>query len=331
MILHPGILALLLGSLLAFGLLGLAGLLGLELARHWQPLCADEAQLCREQRADLVATLVRFALGFQIFTLPLFIFVADSLHPLFVGAMCATGVLNAAPGGWSLLWIKLVMLFGAGLWLVVNHYDQVLEHAPWARLKFLWLLPLLLLSGLDLWLLVRFFSALQPEIITSCCGALFSSDSGSAAAVVGVPLLPAVWAFFTLAVSQLLLSLVCLRLAGLYWRVLLALNSLLLIAAGLIGTIAFVSIYTYELPLHHCPFDLLQRSYQYRGYPLYASLFACSFWGLGPLLLGLLNRHGVLAELVESAEQAWLRRGLVFLVLLVVQMAWPLVFSPLRL
>jgi len=47
------------------------------------------------------------------------------------------------------------------------------------------------------------------------------------------------------------------------------------------AVISFISLYFYELPTHHCPFDLLQREYLYIGYPLYLSLFAAGIMGAG--------------------------------------------------
>ncbi len=48
-----------------------------------------------------------------------------------------------------------------------------------------------------------------------------------------------------------------------------------------VAIISFISLYFYELPTHHCPFDLLQREYNYIGYPLYLSLFAAGIAGAG--------------------------------------------------
>ena len=44
--------------------------------------------------------------------------------------------------------------------------------------------------------------------------------------------------------------------------------------------ISFISLYIYELPSHHCPFDILQGEYGYIGYPLYLSLLGGGLAGM---------------------------------------------------
>ena len=103
MILHPGILALLLGSAMVLVLMILSSWTALQVLRRWDPDQADERQLSLERRTYLVSTLVNYALGFTVLSLPLFLYTLDDLHPLFTGAMCATGSLNANPIGWHYL------------------------------------------------------------------------------------------------------------------------------------------------------------------------------------------------------------------------------------
>ena len=54
---------------------------------------------------------------------------------------------------------------------------------------------------------------------------------------------------------------------------------------ALASVVSFVSVFIYELPSHHCPFDMLQREYRFVGYPLYASLVAGVFFAVLPGLL----------------------------------------------
>ena len=114
MILHPGILALLLGSAMVLVLMILSSWTALQVLRRWDPDQADERQLSLERRTYLVSTLVHYALGFTVLSLPLFLYTLDDLHPLFTGAMCATGSLNANPIGWLALFAKLLLVLLAG-------------------------------------------------------------------------------------------------------------------------------------------------------------------------------------------------------------------------
>jgi len=326
-ILHPGILALLLGAAVSLAMVLLGTLLGVRIARNWDPLAADERQLRLERECDLVAILVQWGVGFSVLSLPLFLYTADVLHPLFVGAMCATGTLNANPVGWWVLWDKLALFFVGSLWLVTNHYDRQAPDLPLTRGKFLALWLLLPLLTADLALLLAYFGGLHPEIITSCCGALFSSGGkGVASELASLPLRPMMLAYYASAVLFAVLLLVCRRLAGRFWRVVLALVALLFGAVGLASVVAFIAIYFYRLPSHHCPFDLLQGHYDYLGYPLYAFLFGAVFCGLVPLLLQSIGKPSLAAALL-GAERRWLNLSIMMLICMLVMVSWPLLFG----
>lgn len=327
MILHPGILALLLGSLLVVLMQGYACVVALRILRHWDRQSSSELQLELERRICLVSTLMQHALAFQGASLLLFVYTAESLHPLFVGAMCATGTLNANPLGWQLLWVKIAEFFLAGLWLVVNHYDQQVEDYPLVRPKYLTLLLLYPLVVLDAVLQLKFFLGLKPQIITSCCGALFGGGGGVASALAGLPTVPAIWSFYL--VSALLASVLygCLRSPVPWLRYLLALVAVVYFGVMLVAIIAFVSVYIYQLPSHHCPFDLLQAEYDFIGLPIYLAGFGTVLCGLVPALLQLAGRQSTLAAALQGRERAWLLTALALLALLLTLVSWPLLFS----
>ena len=75
-----------------------------------------------------------------------------------------------------------------------------------------------------------------------------------------------------------------------------------------VAVISFISLYFYELPTHHCPFDLLQREYNYIGYPLYLSLFAAGITGAGA---GVIDRYKDVPSL-KSAIPALQKRLCLF-------------------
>jgi hypothetical protein len=54
-------------------------------------------------------------------------------------------------------------------------------------------------------------------------------------------------------------------------RYLFAMFAGLFFLLSLAATISFISLYIYELPTHHCPFDMLQKSSNFVGYPIYLS------------------------------------------------------------
>lgn len=328
MILHPGILALLLGALVSLALLASGAGLGIAIARRWDPARADELQLQLERRSDLVAALVQWAVAFEALSLPLFVYTADDLHPLFVGAMCATGTLNANPVGWHLLWIKLALFLLGSLWWVANRLDADVPEAPLTRPKFLALLLLLPLCAADLAVMTIYFAGLEPEVITSCCGSLFSTGGkGVAAELAALPLRPMIIAFYAAAGVFGGMLLVCRRFPGRGWRTLLALTAVGFGAIALAAVVAFISVYYYRLPSHHCPFDLLQGHYHFIGYPLYLCLFGAVLCGLVPQLLALLRRYPAFAGRLDAPERRWLDAGLLLLLGLLALVSWPLLFG----
>ncbi|MBE0584367.1 MAG: hypothetical protein IH612_11490, partial [Desulfofustis sp.] len=124
MTVHPAILALLLGSGLIAGMLCYSAWEGARIIRSWDINSGSERQLRLERRTYLVSALMSYALGFQVLSLFLFIYTADALSPLFVGAMCAAGSLNVNDFGYPTLIIKIISCLCAGVWLIVNYTDN---------------------------------------------------------------------------------------------------------------------------------------------------------------------------------------------------------------
>lgn len=332
MILHGGILALLTGSAIVFALVLLACTLGFRVLVRWDFTSNSEAQLALERRTYLVSTLVHYALGFEILSVLLFIHTLDDIHPLFVGAMCATGSLNANPVGWSALTVKLATLFAAGGWLALNHVDQRADDAPLVRPKYTALLLLTPLLGLGLYLQVSYFLGLKPEIITSCCGALFGTgEAGVASELAGLPPGPTMAAFYAGLALFAAAAGTCLVGRAAFWRYLLAATAAGNFAVSLAAVISFVSLYHYQLPTHHCPFDMLQGHYGHVGYPLYAGLSGGTLFGLLPGLFQPLKRIESLREPLQRAERAWLKLALLLMLGFALIASWPIVFGDLRL
>ncbi len=332
MILHPGILALLLGSLLILAIMLLASLQSVKILLNWDRSSSSEQQLSLERRTWLVSILVNFALAFQIITLILFVATAEDIHRLFVGAMCATGALNANLIGWLVLLVKGLLAFLSSFWVIFNRIDQRCESSPLIRKKYAALLVLTPLIGVDLYLQWRYFSGLQPEMITSCCGSLFSASGDSVASeLVAMPVGEAMTLFF----AMIFVYLVC-------WgwvrfrpsspaRNTFFIASLLFFFISLGAVISFISLYIYQMPTHHCPFDMLQGHYYFIGYPLYAALFVGSFFGMLPGLTNPLRHIAEVCELLIRAERSWLTVSLGGVVLFLLLACWPMLFGPLKL
>ncbi len=306
MILHPGVLALTLGSIITLVLLLQGTLTGSVILFKWDYNSSSAYQLTLERRTYLISTLVAWGLTFHIASVFLFIYTMEDIHPLFVGAMCATGSLNANPIGWYALLSKIVTFFLAGFWIALNFIDQKVEDYPLIRLKYALLFLLLPFLILDSTLQLAYFLGLDPDIITSCCGSLFSdSENSIAAAIVSFPVLPSMIFFYVFSLLFIGIFLLTRLYKIVFFHYLLALSSLVFFFLSISSIISFGSIYIYEMPMHHCPFDILQREYQYIGYPLYFLLFTGVFFGILPGLLHPLCRQRCLQTTLYNQANTW--------------------------
>jgi hypothetical protein len=280
MILHPGIVALVLVSFLISGMILYSAFFGIRIIRRWDIRNGSEEQLALERRTYLISTILSYVFVFQIGSLFLYIYTVDSLHNLFVGAMCAAGSLNVDPYGYPAFILKILNFILAGLWLIVNYTDNRAYDYPLIRKKYALLLILAPLIVTESIVQLLYFTQMKADVITSCCGSLFSSDKGGVGSdIAAVPVKAAMAAFY--------LSLALTFSSGVVYYIRGKLGLLFSFASGLffviacVSFISFISLYFYELPTHHCPFCILQREYGYIGYLLYATLLAGVVSGLG--------------------------------------------------
>jgi hypothetical protein len=328
MILHPGILGLLLTAVLVLGMALIGAYAGAVVLARWDLDSSAEGQLALERKTYLLSTLMGHALALEVVSMLVFLYTLDDIHPIFAGAMCATGTLNANPVGWWALAVKLVALFCCALWIALNRIDQRAEDYPLTRLKYGLLLLLAPLLAWETWLLLRFFTGLDPHVITSCCGASFSgSGAGIAAEVAGLPVLPLMVAFFGGVLLYLGLGVLVLRRAAPRLSYALAALAAAMLGIALASVIAFISSYHYQLPTHHCPFCLLQPDYRYVGYPMYLALFGAVFYGLMVGIAEPLKRIPSIQGTVAAAQPRWTRLSMLLLALFVAIAVWPMLVS----
>lgn len=281
MILDAPILALLLGSLLMSGMLLYAVVYGIQIIRHWDIASGSERQLLLERKTYLISTIVNYAFAFQLLSFFLFIYTADDLCTLFVGAMCAAGTLNVNAFGYPTLILKLISFLLAGTWLIVNTADNKAHDYPLIRYKYWLLVGILPVVLAETVVQLLYFGKLEPNIITSCCGTLFSAETPEGASgLAGLPIQPVKAAFYGSLAALISCGVWFYRTLGKsgYLFSLLSLGTLL---SSITALITVISLYFYELPTHHCPFCVLQREYSHIGYLLYALLLGGAVAGLG--------------------------------------------------
>lgn len=326
MILHPAVIALLMSSFLTSAMILYSSYFGLEILRRWDIKSGSETQLNLERRTYLISTILGYAFGFQLLSLFLFIYTADNLHNIFVGAMCAAGTLNVNRYGYPALILKIINFLLAGVWLILNYTDNRAYDYPLIKKKYTLLIIIAPLILIETFLQSNYFFRLRADVITSCCGTLFSTDTrGITSEISALPSIPMKIAFYS--------SMALTFMTGIYFYLkgkggyIFSLVSFLTFLISAISLISFISLYFYELPTHHCPFCILQKEYGYIGYPLYIAMLG---WGVSGLGIGILmpwRNIKSLKEIIPSVQKKLTLLALILCLIFTVLVTYKILFS----
>ena len=326
MILNPAIIALLGGGFLVSAFAIYASVIGLQIIRFWDIQSGSELQLKLERKTYLISTIFNFLLVFEFAGIFLFIYTTDHIHDLFIGAMCAAGSLNVNDFGYATLVIKIATFMLCGVWVILNYADNRGYDYPLVRSKYKLLTVVTGALVLENLLQSRYFLGLRADVITSCCGTLFSEDTRSISGeMASLPPYGSAILFY-LAVALTLRTgihfLVTRRAAGTF--ALFAAGTTLL---GFVSVVSFISVYYYELPTHHCPFCILQREYHYIGYPLYFSLLLAGISGMGVGVMERFKGPESLRRVMPPLQRRLTMISLVSFMVFAGIAAYPMVFS----
>jgi len=302
MIQHPAVIALVGSSLLICAMVLYAGGYGIRILRGWDLSSGSELQLALERRTYLISVIIGYAMFFQVVSLFLYIYTADSLHPLFVGAMCAAGSLYAGPFGYSVLILKIVNCLFAGSWLIMNAVDGKGYDYPLIRPKYTLLLLLTLLITVEAVLQISYFGGLKADVITSCCGSLFSADKRNIAGELAGAPVRATMAVFCICLAAFMGAGFAFLRSGKGGYLFSFCGSAFFLSA-VTALVSFISLYFYELPSHHCPFCILQKEYGHIGYALYATLLAGAISSLGVGLLTPFREKASMAVIIPQIQK----------------------------
>jgi len=325
MILHPAVIANVVASLIISVTILYAAYYGAQILLKWNLQSGNELQLRLERRTYLISTLLSFIFALELMSLFLFVFTADTLCPLFVGAMCAAGTLHINAFGYPTLLLKTVNFLLAGLWLILNYADNQAYDYPLIKKKYSLLVAIAPLSALETFLEGSYFLNMRADVITSCCGSLFSSEQtgGIGTELAALPSRLMMWVFFLGMAGTLLL--------GLYFYIngkggyLYALATWIMFGVSLISIISFISVYIYELPTHHCPFCIVMKEYRYIGYALYLPLFLGTVAGGGIGALTPFRRvaslHDTLPALIRKLTMISLAAYAIFTAIVIYEIA----------
>jgi hypothetical protein len=326
---QPGVIALLLGSGITLVLLAYASFIGVKIWRNWDIGSSSEAQLSLERKTYLVSTLVKYGLLFEIVSVFLFIYTADDLHNLLVGAMCATGSLNANSFGFPALYTKIAVLFLASAWIALDSLDSRAEDYPLTRKKYKLLLFMIPFVVGGYVLQVRYFSGINPDVITSCCGVLFSEGgTGVGSSLASLPVRWTEVAFYSLFLAVFAVGIAAMKTGRKGFLALLAFFSASFFFVSIAAIVSFVSLYFYQNPTHHCPFDMLQSGYYYAGYPMYASLFTGSFFGTMTGVIHPFRKIETLSAIIPGVQRRWTLIAVAAFAIFIVITLIPVVFTP---
>ncbi|MEJ1354810.1 MAG: hypothetical protein RPU52_16135 [Candidatus Sedimenticola sp. (ex Thyasira tokunagai)] len=298
MLLNPAILALVLVSAVIGLMLLLASAFAIQLLREWDITSGSELQLRMERRTYLISTLLFWALSSELISLVLFVYNAESMSGQFVGAMCATGVLNVNMWGWPTLFLKIAIFFSGTIWLALNYLDNKGIDYPLVKIKYTLLLLMAPMVVAEFYLQLNYFLAMNPDVITSCCGSLFSVDAeGVAAEVSSLSPRQAVIALYGSGLVVMVSgSWTLIRKSG---GVLFALASAGAFIGALVSIVSYLSLYIYEHPHHHCPFCILKSGHGYAGYALYIPLFLATSLSLAASVVSVWKGVPSLSRAVE--------------------------------
>jgi hypothetical protein len=303
MLFQPAIIALLLAGAVSLLVLVAAAPFALQVIRRWDVRSGSELQLVLERRTYLFSTLTAFVFVTQIGALLLTVFNADRMAVMFVGAMCAVGTLNANAWGFPMLYAQIAVFFLAAVWLTLNQVDNQAPDYPLVRVKYALLLLLLPALAATFALQLKYFLNLRADVITSCCGSLFSEQGPALASEASArEAQPAILLFYSALGAAIFANGLHAGLRRRWSGGIAALASAVAFVAAIVGILSFVSLYVYEHPHHHCPFCLLKPEYGHQGYLLYVPLFVSTAAGLGAGILQPFAGVGSLEVLVPQAS-----------------------------
>jgi len=326
MIFHPAIIALYVSSVLISFMVLYGASYGIQILRRWDIKSGSELQIILERKTYLISTLLAYLFGFQLLSLFLYIFTVDQLNTFFVGAMCAAGSLYVNDFGYPALVLKMTNFLLAGLWLILNYADNQAHDYPLIKKKYSLLLILAPLILIEMVLQANYFLRLKPDIITSCCGTLFSAEGGNLSSEIAVlPSIPIKIVFY--------LSMISTVASGVYYYLkgkggyLFFALSVITSLVSILSIFSFISVYYYELPTHHCPFCILQKEYGYIGYPLYLTLLGGTISGMGVGVLMPFKNIKSLSEIVPSLQRKLAILTLILFIIFTAMITSRMVFS----
>ncbi len=252
----------------------------IHILRKWNFAATTNLQYLLEKKNYLVNTILSFAMACKIVLFIFFALALNELASIVPGAMCSAGVVGSNRYGNFLLLLKILLIFGFGLWLIINRFDLKALNFPFLRRKYALFSLLFALILVEFGLEILFFVNIPLKVPVFCCSIVFQA-----------PKLPfgytqAMLALFFYVIFAAIVALNFMKQAMASF----ALNLLFLFIAYYAITY-FFGLYIYEQPNHKCPYCMLSYEYYYIGYVVWGSLFLGIFFGIVPFLVELITKQ----------------------------------------
>ena len=278
--LSGSVIAFLAVELIVIALMAISQFHIVRIMRYWDFNATSNLQYALEKRNYLINTILFFTIACKIILFIFFALCLNELSSVVPGAMCSAGVVGSNRYGNILLLLKILLIFGFGLWLILNSLDLKAGKFPYLKRKYL-IFTILFMGVLAEFILeILFFINIPLRVPVFCCSVVFRA-----------PQLPfgytqALLATFFYAILGAILILNFLKQSMASF----ALNLLFLFVAYYAITY-FFGLYVYEQPNHKCPYCMLLKDYYFVGYAIWGSLFLGIFFGIVPFLTELITKR----------------------------------------
>jgi hypothetical protein len=264
---------------------------------NWNPGSAGRDQILLERRAEAAAIAGRFGLvGFILSSTIMLIGISNVLPGIVPGAMCGTGVCQAADGLFGrAIMFRIACIAVLFFWLGLDRLNRSRPEAPLSMLGarvLLIVVPLQAMASYD-----TLYGSLRLDVRSpvNCCTVAYDQVrvvTGSARSFV-LPEAYLVWAFIVL--SAVLIGIgsavaVNSRFRSAASGALLAFSSALWVPLAALALVRVFSAYIYGVLHHQCPWCLFLAEHHFIGFPLFLCLVVVGLEGVFVWIAAALRR-----------------------------------------
>ena len=188
---------------------------------------------------------------------------------------------------------KILLIFGLGIWLVINKLDLQALNFPYLKKKYAIFIYLFVMILVELGIEISFFL----QYPTKSAGLLLFCYFSGSKATIGYTNFGLVSAFYVLFFVILVLNFFKAKYGELRCK-------FVFLVLSYYAITYFFGLYVYEQPNHKCPYCMLKGDYFYVGYLIWGSLFLGVFYGLMPYLVEIITKTNYSHKLKFSS--VWL-------------------------